>query len=60
MYDALISRLIHRAHLICKINKDSKECISAWNHIEKVMKQPPPKKPCNQESYGDRNQLHIP
>lgn len=50
MYDSLISRLINRAYMICKINKDSQECKVAWDQVEDVMrsgkrKPPPPKKP---------------
>jgi hypothetical protein len=50
MYDALISRLINRAYMICQINKDSQECKVAWDYVEDVMKStkrkaPPPKKP---------------
>jgi len=49
MYDSMISSLINHAYLICKMDKNSKECKVAWDQIEDVMrskrKPPPPKKP---------------
>jgi hypothetical protein len=49
MYYAMISNLINNAYLICKIDKNSKECKVAWDQVEDVMRSkrnpPPPKKP---------------
>lgn len=60
MYDALLFRLINRAHIICVDRKNSQECKVAWDQVEDVArarrtrKVPPPQKIDRDKELSER------
>ena len=46
MYIHMYELSVHRAYLICQVNKNSQECKVAWDVMKsRKRRHPPPKKP---------------
>lgn len=55
MYEVLLKRLVNRAFMICRNDKQSQECKIAWDQVDDViksarMRKPPPQKPIDRDA----------